>query len=93
MQGELGGGDVVAEIGEARRVGDRAGARRRIVVRSAVLGDQERDVSVVPFQADEQLVERVGHDLPAHAGRGERRRGAAYGDRPVVRVVADDRTR
>jgi hypothetical protein len=50
------------------RVVDAAVRGDLVVVRGAVLRDDDRQVAVVPLDARQQLVERVGCDLPAHRG-------------------------
>src|SRR3954452_8231854 len=66
--------EVAAQVLEPLRVLDAAVHDRAVVVRRAVLGDVDRHVAVVAAHAQQQLVQAVGIDLPAHRGGGRQAR-------------------
>src|SRR4051812_43790718 len=68
--------EVAAEVVEPPRVLDHVAAlERRVVERCAVLGDQEREIAVVPLETEQQLRQRLPLDPPPHRRPGPGRLG------------------
>src|SRR3954452_25276383 len=81
--------EMRAQVLEPLRVLDAAVDHRGVVVGRPVLGDEDRHVAVVAAQAQQQLVETFGVDLPAHRGRGRRPRGGLDAERRAARIRRD----